>query len=69
MHGPVVIRQCKPTRAGGVPARVSVKIPRISFTGPGGSATLPVGPCQHIYRFKFEKVRAPGGKAPRRFVT
>lgn len=48
-------------RADGLPARVSVRIPRIRFTGPGRSATLPVGPCQHIYRFKFEKVRAPGG--------
>ena len=53
--------------ADGVPARVSVEIPQIRFTGPGRSATLPVGPCQHIYRFQFEKVRAPGGEAPSPF--
>jgi hypothetical protein len=53
--------------ADGVPARVSVEIPQIRFTGSGRSATLPVGPCQHIYRFRFEKVRAPGGKAPSPF--
>lgn len=53
--------------ADGVPARVSVEIPQIRFTGPGRSATLPVGPCQHIYRFQFEKVRAPGGDAPSPF--
>ncbi len=48
-------------RADGVPASVTVEIPRIDFTGPGSSATLPVGPCQNIYRYKFEKVRAPRG--------
>jgi hypothetical protein len=53
--------------ADGVPARVSVEIPPIRFTGPGRSATLPVGPCQHIYRFQFENVRAPGGEAPSPF--
>jgi hypothetical protein len=51
----------------GVPARVSVEIPQIRFTGSGRSATLPVGPCQHIYRFRFEKVRAPGGDPPSPF--
>jgi hypothetical protein len=54
-------------RADGVPARVSVEIPQIRFTGSGRSATLPVGPCQHIYRFRFEKVRAPAGEAPSPF--
>jgi len=52
---------------GGVPASVSVEIPRIRFTGSGGSATLPVGPCQHIYRFRFRNVRAPGVLAPSPF--
>jgi hypothetical protein len=45
----------------------SVDIPRIRFTGPGRSATLPVGPCQHIYRFRFGNVQAPGSKAPSHF--
>jgi hypothetical protein len=56
--------------ADGVPAGVSVEIPPIRFTGPGRSATLPVGPCQNIYRFQFENVRAPGGAAasPFRYV-
>lgn len=54
-------------RPDGRPARVSVRIPRIRFTGPGSSATLPVGPCQQIYRFKFKKVRAPGGETPSPF--
>ena len=49
-------------RADGTPARVSVEIPPIQFTGSGRSPTLPVGPCQHIYRYRFEKVRAPGGE-------
>jgi hypothetical protein len=51
----------------GVPARVSVEVPQIRFTGPGHSVTLPVGPCQHIYRFRFGNVRAPGVKAPSPF--
>ena len=45
----------------GLPASVSVEIPRIEFTGPGTSTTLPAGPCQHIYRYQFAKVRAPRG--------
>jgi hypothetical protein len=53
--------------ADGVPARVSVEIPQIRFTGSGRAATLPVGPCQHIYRFRYEKVRAPGGATPSPF--
>ena len=52
---------------GGIPATVSVEIPQIRFTGSGRSATLPVGPCQHVYRFRFENVRAPGLKAPSPF--
>jgi hypothetical protein len=51
----------------GLPSMVSVDIPPIRFTGAGRSATLPVGPCQHIYRFRFESVRAPGAKAPSPF--
>lgn len=51
----------------GVPASVSVDVPQIRFTGAGRSATLPVGPCQHIYRFRFGNVRAPGAKAPSPF--
>jgi hypothetical protein len=52
---------------GGIPASVSVDIPSIRFTGSGRSATLPVGPCQHIYRFRFGTVRVPGGKTPSPF--
>jgi hypothetical protein len=52
---------------GDVPASVSVDIPEIQFTGPGRSATLPIGPCQHIYRFEFPKVSAPGARAPSPF--
>jgi hypothetical protein len=58
----------KQTRAsGGVPARVSVEVPPIQFTGPGSSATLPAGPCQHIYRYQFGKVQAPGAELPSPF--
>lgn len=49
-------------RADGVPESVTVEIPKIDFSGPGSSTTLPIGPCQNIYRYKFEKVRAPQGK-------
>lgn len=50
-------------RAGKFPAvqvghKVWVEVPPIDFTDPGHSSTLPVGPCQHIYRFRFPKVRA-----------
>jgi hypothetical protein len=54
---------------GRTPASVSVDLPPIRFTGPGEAATLPVGPCQHIYRFAYPDVRAPGGDAsPFRYV-
>ncbi len=54
---------------GGIPASVSVDLPPIRFAGAGESATLPVGPCQHIYRFAYPDVRAPGGDAsPFRYV-
>ena len=56
--------------ASGAPTRVSVDVPKIEFTGPGSSGTLPPGPCQHIYRYQFAKVRAPRGEAgsPFRYV-
>jgi hypothetical protein len=44
--------------AQGTPARVAVRIPAIAFTGPGQSSTLPVGPCQTIYRSIFSRIRA-----------
>jgi hypothetical protein len=47
--------------ARGIPASVSVRIPAIAFTGAGHSSTLPVGPCQTIYRFVFPRVAAPHG--------
>lgn len=50
-----------------VPASVSVLIPPIQFTGPGTSSTLPVGPCQHIYRYRFETVQTSGGETPSPF--
>jgi hypothetical protein len=43
--------------AQGAPAAVAVSIPPIAFTGPGQSSTLPVGPCQTIYRFAFPRIR------------
>jgi hypothetical protein len=54
----------------GAPTRVSVDVPQVGFTGPGSSATLPVGPCQHIYRYQFGKVQAPGAepRSPFRYV-
>lgn len=52
-----------------VPASVSVDLPPIRFTGAGESSTLPVGPCQHIYRLAYPDVRADGGDAsPFRYV-
>src|SRR5882757_1178694 len=43
--------------AQGTPASVAVSIAPIAFTGPGQSSTLPVGPCQTIYRFVFPHIR------------
>ncbi len=39
-----------------------VDIPKISFTGAGQSATLPVGPCQNIYRFAYSDVTSDAGE-------
>jgi hypothetical protein len=50
------------TTARGVPGSVMVPIPPIAFTGPGTSSTLPVGPCQTIYRFAFPRVRTSNGR-------
>jgi hypothetical protein len=52
----------------GLPAMVSVEIPPIQFTGPGRSSTLPIGPCQHIYRFRYPEVRGHGQPLPFRYV-
>jgi hypothetical protein len=54
----------------GVPNRVSIQIPPIAFTGPGTSSTLPVGPCQTIYRFVFHNVRGArgAGRSPFRYI-
>jgi hypothetical protein len=54
------------SRAGKYPARqvggkVWVEVPPIDFTGLGHSSTLPTGPCQHIYRFRFPHIRAADG--------
>lgn len=53
--------------AHGTPASVTVSIPPIAFTGPGQSSTLPVGPCQTIYRFVYPNIRAPQGASPSPF--
>ncbi|MGN6275612.1 MAG: hypothetical protein ACTHNP_06745 [Solirubrobacterales bacterium] len=61
-------------RSGKFPAvqagrKVWVEVPPIDFTGPGHSSTLPVGPCQHIYRFRFPQIRATDGHpSPFRYV-
>ncbi|MGN6587426.1 MAG: hypothetical protein ACTHKT_08155 [Solirubrobacterales bacterium] len=48
---------------------VWVEVPPIEFTGEGRSATLPSGPCQHIYRFSFPRIRAAAGHpSPFRYV-
>ncbi len=49
------------TQQGSTIASVLVTIPAIDFTGDGQSATLPVGPCQTIYRFAYSDVSAPAG--------
>lgn len=49
------------TQTGDVIASVLVEIPAIEFTGDGQSATLPIGPCQTIYRFAYSDVEAPEG--------
>ncbi|MGI8483457.1 MAG: hypothetical protein ACR2OU_04260 [Thermomicrobiales bacterium] len=46
------------TNVDGRPSTVLVEIPKISFTGAGESATLPVGPCQNIYRFAYSDVQS-----------
>ena len=45
----------------GVASSVTVELPAIEFTGEGQSATLPVGPCQHIYRYAYADIQAPQG--------
>ncbi|MGH2551423.1 MAG: hypothetical protein ACRDHN_18705, partial [Thermomicrobiales bacterium] len=46
-----------------------VEIPSIQFTSEGQSATLPVGPCQTIYRFAYNDVSAPdGAETPFKYV-
>jgi hypothetical protein len=46
---------------------VTVRLPPLAFTGPGQSPTLPVGPCQTIYRFDFSPVQAPRRATPSPF--
>jgi hypothetical protein len=49
--------------------RVSVTIPPIAFTAPDGStsSTLPAGPCQTIYRFRYPTVTTRRRRAPSPF--
>lgn len=49
------------TNDGEVASTVMVKIPAIEFTGEGQSAALPVGPCQHIYRYQYSDIEGPAG--------
>jgi len=49
------------TQSGDTIASVLVEVPAIEFTGDGQSATLPIGPCQTIYRFAYSDVQAPEG--------
>jgi hypothetical protein len=46
---------------GTVTSTVMVELPAIEFTGEGQAATLPVGPCQHIYRYAYANIQAPDG--------
>ncbi|HEX8067763.1 MAG TPA: hypothetical protein VF520_14680 [Thermoleophilaceae bacterium] len=61
--GPFPARQAP----GDPPASVAVEVPPIDFSGAGRTPTLPVGPCQYIYRFRYPEVRAPAGAAPSPF--
>ncbi|MCW3006594.1 MAG: hypothetical protein JWP17_1220 [Solirubrobacterales bacterium] len=48
-------------RRSGMPASVSVQLPVIAFDGPGSSPSLPVGPCQTIYRFAYPAIQIARG--------
>jgi len=50
------------TDANGIPSSVTVTIPPIDFTGDGTSATLPIGPCQTIYRFAYSTIVTTSGE-------
>lgn len=57
--------------ASDLPDRVSVDVPRVALSdGRRTSATLPVGPCQTIYRFHYASLDDPDGAArsPFRYV-
>lgn len=51
----------------GVPRSVTVEIPRIAFSDAGASPTLPTGPCQTIYRYRYRRVHAPAGSSSQPF--
>ena len=51
------------TQDGNAISSVMVEVPKIDFSGPGLSSTLPVGPCQTIYRFQYSDISAPDGAA------
>lgn len=50
------------TNVDGRPSTMLVEIPKISFTGVGQSASLPVGSCQNIYRFAYSDVESNGAE-------
>lgn len=56
------------TQEGGALTAVSVSIPAITFNGEAAPGTLPTGPCQHIYRFKYLNVEHRGVDAPFKYV-
>jgi hypothetical protein len=58
---PVTARQAD--RRAGMPASVTVALPVIAFDGPGSSPSLPVGPCQTIYRFAYPPIQVARGAA------
>ncbi|MFL5847028.1 MAG: hypothetical protein ACJ762_20290 [Solirubrobacteraceae bacterium] len=53
--------------SGSSPAQVGVTVPPISFSGPGRTRNLPSGPCQHIYRFRYQRIARASGQPPALF--
>jgi hypothetical protein len=50
-------------QSGDAISSVLVEVPAIEFSGEGQSSTLPIGPCQFIYRYKYSEVQAATGSA------
>jgi hypothetical protein len=56
---PVTARQVD--RRAGLPESVTIAVPAIAFSGPGTTTSLPVGPCQTIYRFAYPAIQIARG--------